>query len=289
LISVLSGCARDLELAPSSELPAVIEEKPCLVYHEPIIKRGGILKVQTSCAKTAWIQFENKIVLPFESKDHFQTALFGVSMEHDLGKYPVLVLDQGKKVLAQSVFQIQDNDYPSEVLTVDKKRVSPTSAVVLKRIARESKLIFAAYQEETPSQLWKNPFVWPIQSAVTSHFGNKRTYNGKMKSYHTGIDLKAASGTPIYPSESGKVSLAQDLFYTGNTVIVNHGYGIITLYAHLSQIKVKKEDPVDRQTLLGLSGQTGRVTGPHLHWQIVIHSVKVSPLEFLRLLGSNEG
>jgi murein DD-endopeptidase MepM/ murein hydrolase activator NlpD len=114
--------------------------------------------------------------------------------------------------------------------------------------------------------------------AVTSSFGSRRVYNGIQSSAHTGLDFKAPKGTPIYAASRGRVALAKNLFFTGNTVILDHGYGVLTLYAHMSKLKVKKGQMVEGGHLLGLSGMTGRVTGPHLHWMAIIHKQKVNPI-----------
>lgn len=174
-------------------------------------------------------------------------------------------------------FLVVEGKYPSEKLTVNPSRVHPRNQD-LPRIARELKEVGAAYRNFEKKKFWQGPFVVPIQSQVTSTFGTRRVYNGALKGFHSGLDLRAAIGTPIYPAASGRVVLAKDLFFTGNTVIVDHGYGVMTLYAHMSELKVKSGDTVTPKELVGLSGKTGRVNGPHLHWQAVIDGVKVNPL-----------
>ena len=112
----------------------------------------------------------------------------------------------------------------------------------------------------------------------------RRLYNGEQRNFHPGLDLKAPVGTKIRAPENGKVVLAKNLFFTGNTVALDHGYGVITLYAHMSKIRVHLGDQVKPGDLLGLSGKTGRVSGPHLHWQAVIRGVKVNPAELTRAM-----
>ena len=136
----------------------------------------------------------------------------------------------------------------------------------------------------TLKKFWQGPFELPIQSRVTSAFGTRRVYNGVLKSFHTGLDLKAAMNTPIHAAAPGIVALSKNLFYTGNTVILDHGYGILTVYAHMNLRKVKVGDVVDVQQILGLSGKTGRVNGPHLHWQGIAHQVKVNPLGLVQVV-----
>ncbi len=181
-------------------------------------------------------------------------------------------------------FLIKEGNYPSGVLKVDDRRVNPTRKKDLMRILKETKEIGEIYDRMTEKKYWKGPLIFPIQSQITSQYGKKRTYNGKLKSYHSGVDLKAALNTPVHATASGIVVLAKNLFYTGNTVIIDHGYGILTLYAHLSRLKVKKGQEVATQQLIGLSGKTGRVTGPHLHWTAIVHHIKVNPISLAPLL-----
>ncbi|MEK6705953.1 MAG: M23 family metallopeptidase [Bdellovibrionota bacterium] len=178
---------------------------------------------------------------------------------------------------------VQDGNYPSEQLSVSQRYIEP-SKQELKRILSDKKEVGAIYNVVTRRKQWSGPFVLPIKSEITSPFGKKRVFNGQLNSFHGGLDLKAPEGTPIYAPAGGKVVLAKDLFFSGNTVLIDHGYGVFTVYAHMSRIKVKKGRFVERGTLLGLSGKTGRVSGPHLHWQAVIHKEKVDPLGLTTLL-----
>ena len=120
-----------------------------------------------------------------------------------------------------------------------------------------------------------------MPGTATSVFGTRRVFNGKPRDPHSGLDLRAASGTPVHSSGPGVVSLAQELYYSGNTVIVDHGGGLFTIYAHLSEIRVQEGDTAEAGDVLGLSGATGRVTGPHLHWGAKIGSVPFDPTALL--------
>ena len=179
---------------------------------------------------------------------------------------------------------ITDGHYPSEVLHVDARRVNPTKKMDLIRIKRDLAEVALIYKRLTPQKFWTGPFSYPIESAVTSPFGSRRLYNGSLKNYHPGMDLRAPMRTPVYSAAAGIVVLARNLFYTGNTVMLDHGYGVITLYAHMTKLKVKKGDLLEKHKLLGLSGQTGRVSGPHLHWQAVVHHVKVNPIGLTQVM-----
>ncbi|MEO5968887.1 MAG: M23 family metallopeptidase [Bdellovibrionia bacterium] len=202
-------------------------------------------------------------------------AVLGIPYERKPGKAVIQV--RGEQNL-EIPFKVIDGHYPSETLHVDGRRVNPTKKKDLIRIKKEFMEVAAIYKRVTPKKYWSGRFSYPIQSSVTSVFGGKRVYNGSLKNYHPGLDLKAPMRTPVYSPAPGIVVLAKNLFYTGNTVMIDHGYGVITLYAHMTELKVKKDDIVGKERLLGLSGKTGRVTGPHLHWQAVVNHVKVNPI-----------
>ena len=180
-------------------------------------------------------------------------------------------------------FNIVDGNYPSEALKVDERRVNPRKKD-MKRIKREIKEVHKIYAISTPHKFWKGPFELPIQSDVTSQFGTKRMLNGEMQTFHRGLDLRAKVGTPIHSAAPGKVVLAKSLFFTGNTVLVDHGYGIYTLYAHMSRIKVKLGQEITDHKLIGLSGKTGRVSGPHLHWGAIVQRTQVNPMDLTRVM-----
>ena len=154
----------------------------------------------------------------------------------------------------------------------------------MKRIKKEAAEIGRLYRSPRMIKDWQGAFEFPIQSAVTSQFGTRRVFNGEMKSFHQGLDLKAPEGTPIAAPAGGKVVLAKDLYMTGNTIILDHGYGLFTIYAHMSVMRAKLGTLVKKGELLGLSGMTGRASGPHLHWGAVVHLLKVNPMDLIRVL-----
>ncbi len=155
--------------------------------------------------------------------------------------------------------------FPEQRLTVEDKFVTPPKEAVA-RIERERQETAAIYARRTVLPPPTEPFVPPVPGQPTSEFGTRRIFNGVPRAPHPGIDLQAASGTPVTVAGPGKVALAKDLYFSGNTVIVDHGAGLFTIYAHLSKIETKAGAAVAEGQRIGLSGATGRVTGPHLHW-----------------------
>jgi len=156
--------------------------------------------------------------------------------------------------------------------------------LILERIKRENRLLRKALKVYTKKLYREKYFHKPLKILkVSTPFGAKRILNGKRKYIHWGVDFRARRGTPVYASLSGKVVLARNFYLTGNTVVINHGLGIYTLYAHLDKILVKEGRFVKVGQTIGKVGSTGRSTGPHLHFGIYINDVKVDPMLAFKL------
>ena len=201
-------------------------------------------------------------------------ALAGVDVEVKSGSYPLqidAILSDGSKQHIERTLIIEEAPYQSTTLSVPDKFVSPSPAA-LKRIAAESEIKKKAFASTAPIPLWSGPFTPPLPTAPrTDSFGTRRIFNGSLASVHRGLDYRAKTGTPVAAINSGRVLLARSLYYEGNCVVIDHGQGFITFYMHLSRFKVHQGELVRRGQIVGLSGATGRVTGPHLHlgvrWQ----------------------
>ena len=177
---------------------------------------------------------------------------------------------------------VKNKDFPFEELKVDRKRVN-LNKKDLARVIRERKILKNVYSNQNLGLEIDSIFELPLNSKITSDYGKRRLYNKERKGQHLGIDFRAKVGKPIRVSNSGKVVLAKDLFYTGNTVIVYHGLGIFTVYGHLSKISVLENQSINRGEILGLAGKTGRVTGPHLHWGVKVNGQWVNGKDLLTL------
>jgi murein DD-endopeptidase MepM/ murein hydrolase activator NlpD len=212
-------------------------------------------------------------------------AFFGVPFSQAAGDTRVIV-EAGARpavVRLELPLRVTTGDYEIEHLKVDGKHVNPDPKV-LPRIQREQKEVGAIYRTVTRERGWDGPFRLPVESALTSRYGNKRYYNGEMRNFHSGADLRAAVGTPIHAAQGGTVVLAKDLYFSGKTVIIDHGYGVQTMYAHLSALGVRKGRRVKTGERIGLAGATGRVSGPHLHWTWILHQTKVDPMQAIQVL-----
>jgi hypothetical protein len=193
----------------------------------------------------------------------------------------------GSSLSLDGELSIAAKSFPEQRLTVEPKFVNPPKSEA-KRIARERKQLEAIYARRTPLPPPEAPFVRPVPGDPTSEFGTRRIFNGEPRAPHAGIDLRAATGTPVLASGPGRIALAANLYYAGGTVIVDHGGGLFTVYAHLSKIEAKEDDAVKAGDVVGLSGATGRVTGPHLHWGAKVGAEIFDPRGLLdpKLFGS---
>lgn len=181
--------------------------------------------------------------------------------------------------------RIVDGGYPSETLQVQPSKVKPDPEQQ-KRVSREYSEAMKIYGDFTPKRYWTAPFAMPMQSDVTSNFGTARLFNGSLKSFHSGTDFRAAPGTPVDAVNDGVVVLAKERYYAGNSVLIDHGEGLYSCYYHLSRIDVKIGDRVIKGEQVGLSGSTGRVTGPHLHFAVMLQGVQVDPMQLLTTLNT---
>jgi len=192
-------------------------------------------------------------------------------------------VDSRGRHTARVAVSIVEGNYKKEALRVATRHIKP-SPQNMQRIKNEKKEIRGIYASSSNTRLWYGSFNKPLASDITSAFGTHRLFNGQLQSYHRGTDFRAKAGTPVYASNFGIVRLAKNLFYSGNIVIVDHGKGIFTNYAHLSKIQVIADQHVARGDQIGLSGATGRVSGPHLHWGVKINGSYVDPLQFLAVI-----
>lgn len=178
--------------------------------------------------------------------------------------------------------EIAARDFPKKKLTVAQKYVTPPREV-LDRIKRESELLALIYSSSSPDWLAEGPFVLPCEGKLFPNFGEQRIYNNVPRSVHTGVDIAVPLGHPIRATNSGLVVLASDLYYSGKTVIIDHGLGLFSSYSHLSKLLVKRGEMIKTGQIVGLAGSTGRSTGPHLHWAVKIYGARVDPLSLLEL------
>lgn len=173
-----------------------------------------------------------------------------------------------------------------DIKGVPQKKVTP-SAANQAAIDDERRQVRGALAEDLRKAYWKTGFMQPVSGRISGKFGGQRIMNGRKMNPHAGTDIAAPLGTPVAAAGDGKVVLtAGDLFYSGNVVVIDHGYGLQTIYAHLNKITVQKGQKVKKGEIIGEVGKTGRVTGPHLHWGASLKGIRFNPFSLLRLGGS---
>lgn len=175
---------------------------------------------------------------------------------------------------------IQNGNYPMETLSVEPSKVTPPPEA-LEQIAQEKEEAETIYRHFTPIRYWDKPFIRPMDSNITSLYGSARTYNGILKSYHGGVDFRARTPLPILATNDGIVVLAKERYYAGGTVIIDHGEGIYSCYFHMSRFDVSVGDRIQRGENIGLTGATGRITGPHLHFGLMVLGLQSDPLDLI--------
>jgi murein DD-endopeptidase MepM/ murein hydrolase activator NlpD len=156
-------------------------------------------------------------------------------------------------------------------------------AKTLERVNQEARKLESLFQTSRNERLWKSVFIRPVEGEISTGFGLTRIINGQQRSQHTGVDLRAEEGTSVLASNHGVVVLVDELFFSGKTVILDHGWGLYSMYFHLSEALVNEGNLVRAGAILGRVGSTGRSTGPHLHWGIRINGARVDPLSLLKI------
>ncbi len=220
----------------------------------------------------------------FFSDHGLWVALAGVDVEARLGPSTLHITAHadGKDVDLSQEIEIHEAHYRTGALTVSPKFVEPPPQA-LKQIEEESRIKARIYASSAAQPLWHGSFRAPVAGTPTDSFGTRRMFNGKLASIHKGADFHAAAGTPVRASNSGVVVLARKLYFEGNCVIIDHGMGLFTSSMHFSRIDVHEGQQVKTGDRLGLSGATGRVTGPHLHWAVRWQGAMLDPVKLLRM------
>jgi murein DD-endopeptidase MepM/ murein hydrolase activator NlpD len=218
---------------------------------------------------------------------HWQ-ALVGIDIDTKPRAYEVsfAAISAGRTVTATAELNVTPGAFGRRVLTVDDSFVNPPEPAVA-RILREAAEVEQLWTRSEPRRLWNDGFLRPVPGRANGAFGSRSIFNGKARQPHGGADFLSPTGTPIRAPNSGRVVLARDLYFTGNTVVIDHGLGVFSLLAHLSVVDVHEGQLVTRGETIGQVGATGRVTGPHLHWAVRMNGARVDPLAVLATIGQD--
>ena len=239
---------------------------------------GGIAVIPTPARAVSGSYRDERIMLAdFEGK---QFAIIGIPLNVEVGSqnFTLTLAGGGQQKLA---FQVQDKSYTEQHLTITNNRQVNPNAEDMRRISRERLEMDAAFSTWTDHLEPVFQMRPPVKGIRSSSFGLRRFFNGQARNPHSGMDIAADEGTPIYAPAPGIIRATGNYFFNGNTIILDHGHGLISLYCHMNTIDVEVGSTVKTGEQIGRVGQTGRVTGPHLHWSINLNNTRVDPALFL--------
>lgn len=229
-----------------------------------------------------WLDHEIKFA-PFANKQGFY-ALAGIPVETAAGTYELELqgVRRGGEFRLVKKIRIAPAHYPRVAVTVAKRFTEP-SPEQLKEIAADKEIKKSVFSRTVPEQLWRSDFKPPVDAPVSGVFGTERVFNGEVQSRHLGMDYAVPAGTPVRAINGGTVLLAQKLYFEGGFIVVDHGQGLMSLYLHLSDFKVKEGDAVTTGEVIAESGASGRATGAHLHLAVRWQGVYLDPAVVLRI------
>lgn len=240
---------------------------------------GGIAVIDLKTdIQPSRVTFNKKRVMTVKNKQSWY-AIVGLPLATKPGRHLIKV-KSGNHTSSIS-FTVGDKKYETQHLTIKNKRKVNPNSEDLKRIGQERTLIRAALQTFTDRTDLQLGFTLPVEGRFSSPFGLRRFFNGQARKPHSGLDIAAPEGTPVRAPASGTVITTGDFFFNGNTIFLDHGQGLISMFCHLSKINVKVSEYVDQGQVVGAVGMTGRVTGPHLHWSVSLNDARVEPKLFL--------
>ena len=210
-------------------------------------------------------------------------GLVGIDLDTPPRSYTAVILVSAGSAESTRVtrrLSIVAKSFGTRTLTVDDSFVNPPADVAA-RIASESSRLADLWKREPTPRAWAEPFTVPVPEPANSAFGKRSVFNGQVRNPHTGADFPSKAGTIVSAPNAGTVALAEDLYFSGNTVIVDHGLGMFSTFAHLSEIGVRAGEVLAPGHVIGKVGATGRVTGPHLHWAVRLNGARVDPLSLV--------
>jgi hypothetical protein len=265
-----------LALCLALTLPAAAARLPV-----PEAVPGGIvlLTLKGKAERAPKVSYRGHEVMVLRRAGHWM-AVVGIPLSAKPGRQRIMVRSPGSAEHSR-LFTVHRKHYPTEHITLKNKELVTPNSRDLRRIAREHRKIARALTHWTPARQVQLQFIAPVHGRISGPFGERRYFNDKPRSPHSGLDIAAPAGTPIRAPAAGTVIEIGDYFFTGNTVFVDHGQGLVTMYCHMQSVAVHPGDRVAYNEVIGKVGKTGRVTGPHLHWSVSLNDVRVDPSLFL--------
>jgi murein DD-endopeptidase MepM/ murein hydrolase activator NlpD len=249
------------------------------------VKQGGI--VSLSIRPEAGAQairggFAGKTIPFFQSDDGDYSMLLGIDMLHKVEHRPFIVSwqENGENRSKRYEIEIVETAFGIQHLTLPKGKVDLAPATLV-RVKKEKERMLAAFKDSLQEKLWQGSFIAPVSGRRQGTFGRKRILNGQPRRPHTGEDISASEGTEIVATNGGRVVLVGDYFFNGQSIVIDHGFGLFSMYFHLSEISVTEGTHLKRADVIGKVGQTGRVTGPHLHWGMRLNGARIDPFSLV--------
>lgn len=280
LLLTLLCIAVAASVCPALDLKLTVE--PDRIY------QGGIafITINSKDLQSASLEQNNQKVAFYAGPSAgMLSALIGIDLSEEPGEKKLpgsLTFKNGRQQSTSIRFTVLKKNFPTQKLTLPASKVT-LSLKNEARAAREQEKVLKLFTSGSPNRLWSGPFIQPLEGTTSTAFGLRRLINGSLKNPHTGIDLKAPSGMPVAASAGGIVACTGEHFFSGNSIFIDHGAGLFTMYFHLAEIKVKQGQRVAPGEIIGTVGSTGRSTGPHLHWGVRVNNQRVDPLALVAL------
>ncbi len=281
IVFVLLSLAANLSAATAAHW--TVRNQPArLVNGTPVLFRVTTPKPVRTLSGN-WLGHE--IAFSCDASHESWFALAGASLETKPGTYPIELHAEtaaGQAISFEKKIRVERQRYPRVLLKVPGRYTAP-SPEDQRQIEQDKETKTEVFKTLSSDREWKGSFALPVNAEISDVFGVERVFNGSVQSTHQGLDFRVPGGTPVASVNRGRVILARPLFFEGNCVVIDHGQGLLTLYLHLSKFSVKEGDDVNKGQPIGLSGGTGRATGPHLHLAVRWQGVYLNPQVLLRL------
>jgi murein DD-endopeptidase MepM/ murein hydrolase activator NlpD len=273
----------------SAVRPVYAEETLRVEVLPRVVKQGDVCIIRASgpaLLKSIQGEFQgNKFPMAEGVRKGIYEGLLGIDLNTRPATYEIKIIatdSEGRVTSSRLLLKVRKAKFKTQKLSLPPSMVD-LDPETLERANKEEKRLEALFRVFRSERLWTGAFLRPVPGELSTIFGLRRIINGQPRSPHTGVDLKAEEGTPVLACNSGVVVLVDQLFFSGRSVILDHGWGTYSMYFHLSEALAREGDRVSTGAMLGRVGSTGRSTGPHLHWGIRINGARVNPLSLLKL------
>jgi murein DD-endopeptidase MepM/ murein hydrolase activator NlpD len=269
LVSVLAAVPARAAEPRLTVTPAEVEQGRCFTV------------VAALPGASAVTRFLDRDLPGYPYRGGFRTVV-GVALDTPPGRKPVamrITAPDGTQVQLTAEVTVRAGKFKSETITLPPKQRNPA---LMARLQEENRVVEAALAWPTGEQLWNGAFRRPVPGKLTSPFGSHRVYTGVRQGVHRGVDLAGGRGTPVKAPNGGRVALARMFTALGGTLLLDHGQGVYSVYMHLDRLDAREGDRVEQGTTIAAVGSTGMVTGPHLHWGMIVNDARVDPLEWVQ-------